>query len=103
MSHYRLSRLEICVRTLLASVGGYALALSFCAGTAALCNALFDMPRAEAFVLAAMLAFLVWMLAGMLAYAAATGWRAAAWILGGTLLFGGLAWLLSPLPAPGSV
>ena len=103
MSRYHPSPFSILIRTLLASVGGFALAFSFCAGAAIGLGTLFGMSRAEAVVLTAMLAFLMWMLAVLVAYAAVSTWRAAAWVLGGTAFFGALAWGLGPLPAPGIV
>jgi len=103
MSRYQLSKGAVISRTLLASVGGYALSLSFVAGGAALLARGFGMARGEAFMLAAMLAFLVWMLAVLVAYAAATSWRALGWILGSTVAWAVLAWWLGPVPGPGGV
>jgi hypothetical protein len=103
MHRYTLSTAAVISRTLLASIGGYLLALSFSAGATAVLTRGFGMVRGEAFVLAAMLAFLVWMLAVLTAYAAATSWRAAAWIIGGAMCCAALGWLLGPLPAPGAL
>lgn len=103
MKPYSFSRRTLIGRTLLASFGGYSLAVSFSAGAASVLACLFGMLRGEAFVLTAMLAFLVWVLAVLTAYAAATAWRAAVWILGGAALWTALAWLLGPLPAPGAL
>jgi hypothetical protein len=102
MSRYHLSLSSLLVRTALASAGGFALAFTFCAGAAVLLGRAFDMARGEAVVLTAMLAFLMWMMAVLVAYAATSTWRAVAWILGGIALFGALAWGLGPLPLPGS-
>lgn len=101
MSRYHLSLPSLLLRTVLASVGGFALAFSFCAGGAILLGLVFGMSRAEAFVLTTMLAFLVWMMAVLVAYAAQSNRRAAAWVIGGTAVFGALAWWLGPLSAPG--
>lgn len=101
MSRYQLSLPALLVRTLLASAGGYALAWSFCAGGAILCAHLFGMSRGDAVVMMAMLAFLMWMMAVLVAFAASSAWRAAAWVLGGIGLFAAVAWGLGPLPAPG--
>lgn len=103
MSRYHLSTGAVITRTLLASVGGYALSLSFTLGCAAILSRGFGMARGEAVVLAAMLAFLAWMLAVLVAYAAATSWRAAGWVLGSAALFALLGWSMGPLPAPGGV
>lgn len=103
MNRYHLSTGAVITRTLLASVGGYALSLSFVAGGAAVLTRGLGMTRGEAFMVATMLGFLVWMLAVLVAYAAATNRRALAWILGSTAFWGLLGWALSPLPAPGSV
>lgn len=102
MSRYQLSTGAIVTRTLLASLGGYVLALSFASGGAVVLTRAFGMLRGEAFVLSAMLAFLVWMLAVLVAYAAATSWRAVAWILGSAVLLAGLTWWLGPLTTVGS-
>ena len=102
MSRYHLSLPSLLFRTVLASAGGFALAFSFCAGAAILFGLAFGMARAEAIVLTAMLAFLVWMMAVLIAYAARSNLRAAAWVLGGTALFGCLAWWLGPLSASGA-
>lgn len=101
MSRYHLSLSSLLFRTVLASVGGFALAFSFCAGAAVLLGVAFGMTRGEAMVLTAMFAFLVWMMAVLIAYAARSNRRAAAWVLGGTVLFGALAWWLGPLSASG--
>lgn len=98
---YVLTRLEILARCLLAIPGGYVLALTFCAALAALLTRGFGMARADAFIASAMLAFLVWLFAALMAFAARTTLRAGAWIFLPALLFGLSAWLLSPLPAPG--
>lgn len=101
MSRYHLSLPSLLFRTALASVGGFALAFSFCAGGAILLGLVFGMTRGEAMVLTAMPAFLVWMMAALIAYAAQSNRRAATWVLGGTAFFGALAWWLGPLSAPG--
>lgn len=101
MSRYHLSLSSLLFRTALASVGGFVLASSFCAGAAVLLGLAFGMVRGEAMVLAAMFAFLMWMMAVLIAYAARSNRRAAAWVLGGTVFFGALAWWLGPLPVPG--
>ena len=103
MSRYHLSTGAVITRTLLASAGGYALALGFTLGGTAILSRGFGMVRGEAVVLTAMLAFLVWMLAVLVAYAANTTWRAVGWILGSAALLALLGWSLGPLPAPGGV
>ncbi|MDE2598759.1 MAG: iron transporter [Rhodocyclaceae bacterium] len=103
MSPYHLATGAVVVRTLLASVGGYALALSFTVGGSIVVARSFGMARSEAIVLAAMLAFLVWMLAVLIAFAATTTWRAAVWILGSAASFALLGWGLGPLQAPGGI
>lgn len=102
MSRYHLSLPALLWRTLLASVGGFALAFSFCAGMAVLLGVLFGMARGEAMVLTAMVAFLVWMMAALIAYAAQSTRSATAWVLGGVVLFSALVWWLGPLPASGA-
>lgn len=101
MSRYHLNLPSLLFRTALASVGGFALAFSFSAGAAILFGLAFGLARGEAMVLTAMLALLVWMMAVLVAYAARSNRRAAAWVLGGSALFGALAWWLGPLSAPG--
>ncbi len=100
MSAYTLSPGSTWARWLLAILGGYLLALGFSIVGAIALTRLFDMPRAEAFITTSMLAYLIWMLAILVAFAARTTWRACAWILGPSLVFGLMAWALTPLPAP---
>lgn len=101
MNRYRLTTGSAIGRALTAALGGYLLALTFSAGFGAVLCRLAGLARADAFMAAGMLAFLVWPAAALLSYAAGSAWRAAAWVFGAALLFGALAMALSPLPTPG--
>lgn len=100
MNRYQLTTASAIGRALTAALGGYLLALMFCAGFGAILCRLAGLARADAFMAAGMLAFLVWPAAAVLSYAAASARRAAAWVFGAALLCGGLAVALSPLPMP---
>lgn len=100
MNRYHLTTGSAIGRALTAALGGYLLALTFSAGFAAILCRLAGLARADAFIAAGMLAFLVWPSAALLSYAAASARRAAAWVFGGALLFGALAVALAPLPMP---
>lgn len=100
MNRYHLTTGSAIGRALTAALGGYLLALAFSAGFAATLCRLAGVARADAFIAAGMLAFLVWPSAALLSYAAASARRAAAWVLGGALQFGALAVALAPLPMP---
>ncbi len=80
------------MRSLIGVIGGFLLAQSFMAGSAAAIAAAGWMPRVDATITAGMLAFLVWMAAILAAFSAASAWRAAAWGLGSAVAFGLLAW-----------
>lgn len=100
MSRYHLSRSAVITRTLLASAGGYLVSLCFVVGCTALLSRGLSMARGEAFMVSTMLAFLVWMLAVLVAYAAVTTKKALAWILGSAALLAAIGWALAPLSAP---
>jgi hypothetical protein len=100
MNRYHPSAGSAVGRAVTAALGGYLLALTFCAGFAAVLCRLAGLARADAFIGAAMLAFLVWPSAAIFSYATVSARRAAAGVFGAALLFGGLAWALGPLPTP---
>jgi hypothetical protein len=75
------------IRAAIGALGGFAFALAFMAGTAALFIALNLMDRSGAVVTTGMLAFLAWALAVLVAFGAATVVRAAMWVGGGSAVF----------------
>jgi hypothetical protein len=79
-------------RAVIGMCGGFALALSFVAGTGGALATLGVMTRAEATVAAGMLAFLLWAGAVLVAFASANAVRAAAWVLGPSAGFALLGW-----------
>lgn len=79
-------------RAAIGALGGYALAISFMAAGSGVLLATGAMRRADAVVSTGMLAFLVWTIALLVAFGAATVRRAAAWVLGGALGFALLGW-----------
>lgn len=100
MSRYHLGRGAVIGRTLIAVVGGYALALAGSVGIAVLLCRLAGVDRADAFVGAAMLAFLLWAVAAIVAFAARSTWRALGWVLGTAVLLALIGWSGAPLPPP---
>ncbi|QPF73514.1 DUF3649 domain-containing protein [Roseateles sp. DAIF2] len=76
-------------RALAALLGGYLLAAAVAAACAVYLPLLTPAPRSEATVGGAMLAYLVYALAFMSAFACRSAWRAWAWILGPALALGG--------------
>ena len=93
MSKFGYSGRTALARTLIGAVGGYALAISFMAAGSGILLATGAMARADAVVSTGMLAFLVWTIALLVAFGATTTGRAAAWVLGGALVFGLLGWI----------
>jgi len=101
MSKFSMSGRAALARALIGAVGGYALAISFMAAGSGVLLATGAMRRADAVVSTGMLAFLVWTIALLAAFGAATIRRAAAWVLGGALGLALLGWLsLSLAGAP---
>lgn len=90
-------RLAVASRALAALGGGYLLASAVAAAAALGLPMALALSRAEATVSGVMLAFLVYALAFMVAFACRSAWRAWAWILGPALLLG-LPVLLSRNP-----
>ena len=99
MSRYRTTRGAALGRAAVALIGGYALAFAFSLGSTAVLARAAGLARADAFVVSAMFAFVVWTIAVLVAYAAASARRAAAWVLGSAAALAGIGWVLSPLPA----
>lgn len=82
-------------RALAALLGGYLLAAAVAAACAVHFPGLLGAARSEATVGGAMLAYLIYALAFMTAFACRSAWRAWAWMLGPALLLG--ASVLRPL------
>lgn len=93
MSAARFTVLAGIARGLIGAGGGFACSLSFMMGLAAFLAMTGVMTRGDAVVTSAMLSFLVWMSAVLVAFGAASLARACYWVLGSTLLFLALAWL----------
>ena len=92
MSKARFTWQSALARTLIGTLGGFVTAQSFMAGAAAALIATNWMPRADAVVASGMLAFLVWVMAVLVAFGADSAQRAAAWVLGGGAGFALLGW-----------
>ncbi len=92
MSKARISWQSALTRTLIGALGGFVLAMSFMSGVAGTLAAGGLLARADAVVTAGMLAFLVWTIAVLVAFSAATVRRAAAWVLGSATGFALLGW-----------
>lgn len=92
MSKFSMSGQAALARAVIGAVGGYALAISFMAAGSGVLLATGVMRRADAVVSTGMLAFLVWTIALLVAYGAATVRRAAAWVLGSALGLALLGW-----------
>ncbi|HYD60854.1 MAG TPA: hypothetical protein VEC35_10890 [Noviherbaspirillum sp.] len=92
MSKPRFSWQSALTRALIGALGGFVLAISFMMGTAGTLTASGLLTRADAVVIAGMLAFLVWATAVLVAFGAATAMRAAAWVLGSATGFALLGW-----------
>lgn len=75
-------------RALAALLGGYLLAAAVATACAVHLPSLLGAARSEATVGGAMLAYLVYALVFMAAFACRSAWRAWAWILGAALLLG---------------
>ena len=92
MSKFGFSGRSAVARALIGVVGGYALAICFVAAGSGWLLAAGWMRRADAVVSTGMLAFLVWTIALVVAFGAATVRRAAAWVLGGAAGLALLGW-----------
>ena len=92
MSKFGFSGRAALARALIGTLGGYVLAISFMAAGSGLLLAAGWMRRADAVVGTGMLAFVVWVIALLVAFGAATVSRAAAWVLGGAIAFALLGW-----------
>lgn len=92
MSKFSMSRQAALARAMIGALGGYVLAISFMAAGSGVLLATGAMRRADAVVSTGMLAFLVWTIALLVAFGAATVKRAAAWVLGGALGLALLGW-----------
>ena len=92
MIHARFTWQSALLRALIGVLGGFALASCFLVALASALTAAGALPRADAAVTAAMLAFLVWMGAVLLAFAAASLKRALAWSVGAAALFALIGW-----------
>lgn len=92
MSKFGMSGRAALARALIGVLGGYALAISFMGAGSGILLATGWMRRADAVVATGMLAFLVWTIALLVAFGAATVRRAAAWVLGGAIGFALLGW-----------
>ncbi|KRE89505.1 hypothetical protein ASG87_04040 [Frateuria sp. Soil773] len=81
--------LDVALRTLAATFGGYAIA--------ALCTALLPrllpLPRNEAVVAATLLSFAIYATVVLWAFATASAWRLCGWVLGILAVLGAAAWL----------
>lgn len=82
------------MRAAIGSIGGFALALSFMAGTTASLVAMRWATRADAVVMSGMLAFVLWAAAVLFSFAAASLRRAALWVLGSATGFALLGWAM---------
>jgi hypothetical protein len=82
-------RLGVASRALAALLGGYLLAAAVAAACAVYLPGLLGAARSEATVGGAMLAYLVYAVGFMTAFACRSAWRAWAWNLGPALLLGG--------------
>lgn len=98
MSKFSMSRQAALARAMIGALGGYVLAISFMAAGSGVLLATGAMRRADAVVSTGMLAFLVWTIALLVAFGAATVKRAAAWVLGGALGLALLGWASLSLP-----
>jgi len=85
-------------RALIGALGGFAAALCFMIGTASVLAATGWLPRADAAIAAGMPAFLIWMMAVLIAFGAASVCRAAGWVFGGATGFALLGWMCQHLP-----
>ncbi|HZW12588.1 MAG TPA: hypothetical protein VFF81_05270 [Noviherbaspirillum sp.] len=95
MSQPRFSLSSALMRAAIGSIGGFALALSFMAGTTASLVAMRWATRADAVVMSGMLAFVLWAAAVLFAFAAASVRRAALWVLGSGAGFALLGWTMT--------
>lgn len=95
MSQSRFSLPSALTRAAIGSIGGFALALSFMAGATATLVAMRWTTRADAVVMSGMLAFVLWAVAVLVAFAAASVRRAAMWVLGSGAGFALLGWSLT--------
>lgn len=93
MSKYSLSGQGALVRTLIGALGGYALAIAFMAAGSGVLVATGWMRRADAVVSTGMLAFVVWTIALLVAFGAATARGAATWVLGSAAGFALVGWV----------
>jgi len=92
MSKARFSWQSALSRALIGALGGFVLAMAFVIGAAGLLTVSGLLTRADAVVAAGMLAFLAWTIAVLVAFAAASARRAAAWVLGSATGFALLGW-----------
>lgn len=92
MSKFGFSGRAALARALIGTLGGYVLAISFMAAGSGVLMATGWMRRADAVVSTGMAAFLIWMLALLVAFGAATVSRAAAWVLGAAAGLALLGW-----------
>jgi hypothetical protein len=92
VSYPRFSWQSATMRALIGVFGGFAFALCFMVGMASSMAAAGWLSRADAAVAAGMLAFLVWMSSVLTSFAAASAWRAAAWLAAPACAFALLAW-----------
>lgn len=92
MSKARFTWQSALMRALIGTLGGFVLAMSFMVGTAGVLAASGLLARADAVVTAGMLAFLVWTIAVLVVFGAASVQRAAAWVLGSATVFALLGW-----------
>lgn len=97
MSKFGFSGRAALARALIGTLGGYVLAIASMAAGSGILLASGMVRRADAVVGAGMLSFLVWTVALLVAFGAATTARAAAWVLGAALGFALVGWLTLPL------
>lgn len=87
-------RWAVCMRTLAAFAGGYALSAAFAAALGLVCVQWLSMSRADAVMLSTMLSFIVFTVAVLWAFACANARRAWIGIAVPALLLGLLTWTL---------
>lgn len=99
MAKSRITWHSALARTLIGALGGFAAALAFTFGATSMLVAANAMSRPDATITAGMLAFVVWMIAVLAAFAVRSAARAASWVLGGGAGVALLGWLCVRLTA----
>lgn len=80
-------------RTLLGTLGGFVLALSFFAALSGSLTALIGVPRIDAAVTAGLLAFLVWTIAALAAFTARSVGLTGVWVFGSSAALALIGWV----------